>query len=350
MDQIKKISWGILGCGDVAERKSGPAFAKTAGSELVAVMRRDPQKAENFAKRHSVPFWHITTEDLFNNEGLNSIYIASPPSSHKEQTIEALRRGFNVYVEKPVALNAGDAKEMLEVLQTSRGRLCVAHYRRCLPLFIRVKNILDSNHIGDVRSCHIKTWQTKPAQILEDNWRLNPTISGGGLFHDLSPHQLDIMLFFFGKPSLCQGFSVAQNDETGPADHVVGTAIFANRIIFNGSWCFCVDETDATDECYIIGSKGSIRFPFFSPSSELIVRTRTNSGGITIHTERYEHPAVIQQPMIDSVVRYFQGDEIENPCSLQEAVAVMEMIDAFTSAKNITPADTYCNKFTLLID
>jgi predicted dehydrogenase len=329
-----KISWGILGCGDVCERKSGPAFSETVGSELVAVMRRDLQKAEDFAKRHGVPCWHGTIDDLLGNRQLNSIYIASPPSSHKEQAIAALHRGFNVYVEKPVSINAADAREMLEVLRNSPGRLCVAHYRRCLPLFVRVKEILQSNCIGEVRYCQLRTWQCKPTQSAEDNWRLNPAISGGGLFHDLSPHQLDIMLFLFGKPIQCQGISVTQSEQSGPADNVSGMAIFENNIIFNGSWCFCVNELDATDECLIVGSKGSIRFQFFGPSSELTLRYRKDDDGeICSQTHFFEHPAVIQSPMIEAVVQYFQDDagQSDNPCSLEDAIIVMDMMDAFTT-------------------
>ncbi|WP_293942521.1 MULTISPECIES: Gfo/Idh/MocA family protein [unclassified Sphingobacterium] len=118
-----KIRWGIIGCGDVTEKKSGPAFNKVEGSKLLAVMRRDAIKAADYAERHHVPNWYSTVEELLDNPALNAIYIATPPSSHFEYALKALEAGKDVYVEKPVTLNAHEARLLLDAVTRKNGKL-----------------------------------------------------------------------------------------------------------------------------------------------------------------------------------------------------------------------------------
>jgi predicted dehydrogenase len=261
------INWGIIGCGDVTEKKSGPAFNKVAGSSLVAVMRRDAEKAADYAHRHNVGQWYSDADELMQNKNINAIYIATPPASHKNYAIAALKNGFNVYVEKPVTLNAAETREIAEaVKQYPNQKLTVAHYRRAVPMFLRIKELLDSGIIGDVRTVQIRMWQSaKPALVanVADNWRVHPELSGGGYFHDLAPHQLDLMLFYFGEPDKYCGFSLNQSGETPADDHVCGQIIFKNKVVVNGSWCFNVAESEVIDTCEIVGTKGRITFPFF---------------------------------------------------------------------------------------
>ena len=99
---MQQINWGIIGCGDVTELKSGPAFNKVSNSSLVAVMRRDAAKAEDYAKRHGVPKWYSNAEALIKDPDVNAIYIATPPSSHLEYAMAAMNAGKPVYVEKPM--------------------------------------------------------------------------------------------------------------------------------------------------------------------------------------------------------------------------------------------------------
>ena len=127
---MNNINWGIIGCGDVTEKKSGPAFNKVPGSRLAAVMRRDADKAADYARRHQVPKWYSNTDDLLNDPEVNAIYIATPPSSHLKYALAALAKGLPVYVEKPVTLNATEAQRMADAVQTYKGKLTVAHYRR----------------------------------------------------------------------------------------------------------------------------------------------------------------------------------------------------------------------------
>src|SRR5690349_1023523 len=186
------VAWGIIGCGDVCEVKSGPAFNKVPNSRLVAVMRRDLAKAQDFAQRHNVPTAYNDASTIINDKAVNAIYIATPPASHEQYMIEAVRAGKPVYVEKPVTLNAASCQRMNEESNRTGVPVSVAHYRRGLPIFKKVKSLIHEEAIGNVRLIRLTVLQTKSSKIItktDDNWRVNPTLSGGGLFHDLSPHQ-----------------------------------------------------------------------------------------------------------------------------------------------------------------
>ena len=321
------IKWGIIGCGDVTEVKSGPAFNKVEGSKIIAVMRRDAEKAADYAKRHGVGKWYSDADELLNDPEINSVYIATPPVYHKEYTIKALERGLNVYVEKPVTLNAAEAEEIAEAAKASTAKLSVAHYRRALPMFLYVKELLETKQIGDVRTVQIRMWQTRKPQLItytEQNWRVDPALSGGGYFHDLAPHQLDLMLYFFGKPEHLHGFSLNQAGITPADDHTAGMALFDNGVVLNGSWCFNVCKEEETDQCLIVGSEGSIGFPFFGNSVTL------QKEGAAAQVIKFEHPQHIQQPMIARVVNFF-SNKGDNLCPIDEAIIVMRMIDAFAA-------------------
>ena len=322
---MSNINWGIIGCGNVTEKKSGQAYNKISCSKLVAVMRRDAVKAEDFAKRHGVGKWYSDAEQLMNDPEVNAVSIATPPASHLEYAITALKKGLNVYVEKPVTRNAHEAREMAKAVKHANGRLTVAHYRRALPMFLKVKELLESGTIGEIRTVQIRMWKTSKPDLVantETNWRVNPELSGGGYFHDLAPHQLDLMLFYFGEPERYHGFSLNQSGLTLADDHVCGQILFKNKVVVNGSWCFNVAESEATDTCEIIGTKGKITFPFFG--TWITFKNETEE-----QTLNFIHPEHIQQPMIGKIVTYFKGDG-PNPCSIEEAIVLMDIMDAFT--------------------
>src|SRR6187549_2294978 len=136
---MKKVNWGIIGCGDVTELKSGPAFNKVSDSALIGVMRRDGARAQDYARRHNVPKWYDDANMLINDPDINAIYIATPPSSHESYTLAAIEAGKPVYVEKPMAMNYATASNMANTAAAKNIKLSVAHYRRAWPLFIQIK-------------------------------------------------------------------------------------------------------------------------------------------------------------------------------------------------------------------
>lgn len=323
------IQWGIIGCGDVTEVKSGPAFNKVPASKLVAVMRRNAKKAADYAKRHGVPKWYSNAQELIDDPEVNAIYIATPPLQHEEYALAAIKAGKPVYVEKPMAVSATVAERMQKAADEAGIKICVAHYRRQQPLFKKIKALIDETAIGDVRFVQLQTFQPAKSKIItqtEDNWRVNPAVSGGGLFHDLSPHQLDLMIYFFGNPQQAFGYSSNQAKMYDADDITTGTIAFENGVLFSGTWCFSVPPEETKDYCEIIGSKGKIGFKVFEQD------------GLTLSVDgevkkiEFDKLAHVQQPMIEAVVSYFIG-ESPNPSSADDGVRVMKLIDTFT--KNV---------------
>jgi predicted dehydrogenase len=319
----KILSWGIIGCGDVTEVKSGPAFNKVSNSQLVAVMRRDAAKAADYAKRHGVPKWYSNAADLINDPEIDAVYIATPPSFHEQYAIHALQAGKYVYVEKPVTINVASCKRMIDCVHTTKGKLAAAHYRRALPMFLTIQKMIEENKIGKVKLIELNMLQPYQSPIIantEKNWRVDPAIAGGGLFYDLAPHQLDIITFIFGNYITCSGMSVNNAKLYEAEDTVVGYIKLPNDILFTGNWCFTTPGIKE-DECRIIGEKGSLTFPFFGNKLEIII------DGIKQDLS-FEHPTHIQQPMIGKVVQYFLGNDV-NPCSLEEAIVSLEIMERF---------------------
>lgn len=314
------INWGIIGCGDVAEVKSGPAFQKVKGSSLVSVMRRNEDKVKDFAKRHQVANYTTSASELINDENVNAIYVATPPSSHLNYTLQAIQAGKNVYLEKPMVLNSNEANVLLSALNDSDTKVTVAHYRRNLPLFVKVKNLLDAKKIGKIVSAEIDIAQSQSANLIaktDENWRLNPEISGGGYFHDIAPHQIDLMYYYFGDVDKVKKGTVSENASRN--DIVKGEIEFKNGVQFKGSWNFTSSED--SDRCTITGEKGTIIFSFYS--NEIVVQTNEK-----IEFFKFDNPMHVQQPMIEQVVSYFLGEN-GNPCSVQEAAVVTKIIDTF---------------------
>lgn len=322
---MKAVNWGIIGCGHVTEIKSGPAFNKIKGSKLVAVMRRDAEKAKDYAKRHRVPLWYTDANELLNNDSINAIYIATPPSSHLEYALKALKCNKNVYIEKPMALNSIEAQQIIEALQTSTAKLTVAHYRRQLPMFLNLKKLLVDDVIGEIRCVDIQLLQYPKTNIIantEDNWRVNRKISGGGFFHDLAPHQLDLIYYLLGDFKHAHGFARNQSKTYDIDDVVNGIIELKNGIQCRGLWAFNVNKISIKDELKIYGSSGEITLSIFGNQIEI------NTSDF-LEVLKFKHPENIQYPMIEATVEYFLGKR-DNPCSAHEGLRVMELMDIVT--------------------
>lgn len=317
------IKWGIIGCGDVAEVKSGPAFQKVANSELVAVMRRNSAKAKDFAKRHNVPFFYDNVDDIINHKEINALYIATPPSSHLEIAKKCLAAKKFVYLEKPMTLNAYEAEELKKVV-AENDKIVIAHYRRNLPAFQKVKELLQTKSIGEILFVDIQILQSSNPTIItktEDHWRLKPEVSGGGYFNDIAPHQIDLMLHYFGNIKNTKGYTTSiQNKNV--ADIVNGIIVFENGIQFRGLWNFIANEETQKDECKIYGKNGTITFSFYE--SEVILETSNHHKEIF----KFKNPEHLQQPLIEQTVNYFLGKDT-NPCTIDDGVEVMKIIDSF---------------------
>ena len=295
------IQWGILGCGDVTEIKSGPALQRAEGSTVVAVMRRTGHLAKNYAQRHQVPRWYDRADQLINDPNVNAIYVATPPGSHLEFALQAARAGKPVYVEKPMARSHQECQKMVEEFRDRNLGLFVAYYRRELPRFLKAKQIIDSNTLGTITGIHCHYDQPMWPELDENDlpWRIVAQESGGGLLFDLGSHALDLIDFFLGPLENVNGMasnrascydvedSVAIHFRTGCGSLGVATWNFASSV--------------HRDIIEIIGTKGCLSLSVFGNES---VRLDLNG-----QTESFDiaNPKHIQQPMIQTVVDSLRG-------------------------------------------
>ena len=270
--KFEKVRWGIIGCGDVTEVKSGPAFQKVNNSELVAVMRRTGELAKDYAKRHHIAKWYDNAEELINDPDVDAVYIATPPGSHKEYAIKVAKAGKPIYVEKPMALNITECQEMITACKDAGVPLYVAYYRRAQPRFLKIKELLENNAIGDVRFVSTIQYQKASEDVLDPQnlpWRVQPELAGAGLFFDLASHTLDMLDFLLGPIKSVQGFASNQAGYYRAEDIVTGTYLFESGVHGIGNWCFSAFEDVDVNE--IVGSKGKITFSIFG--NEPIVLT-----------------------------------------------------------------------------
>ncbi|GAB4530735.1 MAG: Gfo/Idh/MocA family oxidoreductase [Anaerolineae bacterium] len=299
---MKIIRWGIIGCGNVTEVKSGPGFQKANNSRLVAVMRRTGDLARDYARRHGVPRWYADAEALIHDPEVDAVYVATPPSSHKEYTLMAARAGKPVYVEKPMALNFEECQEMIEACRSTQVPLFVAYYRRALQRFLKIKELLEAGLIGQVRFVTMTLCMPPRPEELEPEhlpWRVVPEIAGGGRFVDLGSHMFDFLDYVLGPIHQVSGFATNQQN-LYPAEDVVSAAfVFESGVHGVGLWNFgAFDQVDLTE---IVGSRGKISFSTYDARPVVL----TTGEGTTEFEIGY--PPHVQQPLIQTVVDDLNG-------------------------------------------
>ena len=300
---MEKIRWGIIGCGDVTEVKSGPAFSKVPGSELVAVMRRNAEKAADYARRHGVPRWYGEADALINDPEVDAVYIATPPDSHADYTMRVAAAGKPVYVEKPMARSYAECQAMIAACEQAQVPLFVAYYRRSQPIFKKIKELLDDNAIGKIRLVNMRLYHQVAAELQAGDlpWRVQPEIAGGGLFFDLASHQLDLLDFFLGPIINVQG-QAANQANLYPAEDIVSAHFsFASGVMGTGLWCFTVGASARTDRTEIVGSKGRITFSIFG-NDEIALENEAGA-----QTFKIPYPQHVQQPFITDMVQQLLG-------------------------------------------
>ena len=298
---MNDIRWGIIGCGNVTEIKSGPALQKAEGSRLVAVMRRNGKLAEDYAQRHNVEKWYDNADELIHSPDVDAVYIATPPSSHRDYTITVAEAGKPVYVEKPMACNYHECQEMIEACKANNVPLFVAYYRRALPRFLKVKALLGEGAIGKVRFANVVYYRQVSGEDLKGvkNWRVDPKLAGGGYFYDLASHSINILQFFFGQAQSAKGYVSNQEQLYEAEDIVSGLFVAGDDVHISCIWSFSAyGDFDSTE---IVGDKGRITFSTFA-SNPISLENQLGRQEFII-----ENPQHIQQPLIQTIVDELHG-------------------------------------------
>ena len=321
---MKILKWGFIGCGEVVETKSGPAFSDVEGSSVEAVMSRSAQNARAYATEHGIKKWYTDAQSLIDDPDVNAIYVATPPSSHATYAIMAMKAGKPVYVEKPLAASYEDCARINRVSEQTGVPCFVAYYRRYLPYFQKVKDIVESGVIGKAVNVQVR-FAVPPRELDYEHpeslpWRLQPEIAGGGYFYDLAPHQLDLLQDMFGVILEARGICNNRGGLYEAEDSVSACFRFENGLPGSGSWCFVAHESAREDCIEVIGDKGQVSFSVFN-YTPIQLHTSDGTQSITV-----PNPPYVQYPLIKTVIEHLQGISVCT-CTSVSATPVNWVLD-----------------------
>lgn len=319
------ISWGIIGCGDVTEIKSGPGFQKAEYSELGAVMRRTVSLAEDYAQRHEVPRWYDDAEALIQDPQVDAVYVATPPASHADYALKVCEAGKPVYVEKPMARNSTECEDMLEAFRDAGCKLFVAYYRRALPRFLKAKELIEDGALGRVTSVTYRYAGPHHRSVDPDNleWRLRAAVSGGGLFMDLGSHNLDILDFLLGQISQVEGVAANVASDYDVEDTVAMSFITSSGVPGCASWNFASAVSE--DLMEVAGTEGRLLLSTFGNEP---VRLESGSG---VESFNLPNPPHVHQPLIQTIVDEISGRG-ECPSTGESALRTARVMDQVVDA------------------
>lgn len=293
------VRWGIVGCGDVTEVKSGPALQKAEGSALVAVTRRDRARAEDYARRHGVPRVHADAAALVADPEVDAVYVATPPSTHEPLARLAAEAGKPCLVEKPMGRTHTECVYMLEAFRAGGVPLFVAYYRRAMPRFVRIRHLLRDGAIGLPTSADVVYHAPLATGEAAGAWRFDPEVAGAGLFLDLASHALDLLDFFFGPAVEAHGVALNTGGTYAAEDVVTAALAFESGVAATGTWNF--NAAGARDGITITGTAGELRTPVFGDGDVVLTR------GDDVERLPFERPAHVHQPLVQAIVDELRG-------------------------------------------
>lgn len=317
----KTVRWGIIGCGDVTEIKSGPAYYKTEGFELKAVMRRDLDKLKDYAKRHHINTYYTNADDLINSNDIDAVYIATPPDTHLLYALKVAKAGKPCCIEKPLSPSYKDSLAIYNAFKNKNIPLFVAYYRRSLPRFTQIHEWIQNNKIGKIR--HISAHLSKAPSDLdlsnEYNWRTDTKIAPGGYFDDLASHGLDLFTYFLGNITKASGISLNQQNLYTAKDAISACWLHEGGITGTGVWNFNCNHTE--DRVEIFGSKGKIQFSLFEENPLIL----------TINNKQQEffikHPINVQLHHVQNMKKQLLEGNYIHPSTGENALHTSWVMD-----------------------
>ena len=308
----KIIRWGMVGTGDVTEVKSGPGFYKAKNSALYAVTNRTFEKAADYARRHNVEKVYVNIDQMIADKNIDAIYIATPPASHKEYAIKCAEAKIPCYIEKPITMTYAEHLELVQTFEKNNTKAFAAYYRRGQERFKKVKALIESGIIGDIRFVHTTLYrQASEQEKLNQSWRVHPQISGGGIFMDVGVHQLDILNFLLGAIEDVKVFCANKGGFYAPEDTISAAFKFKNGVQMTADWCFVAGVSK--DEIEIVGSDGRITLSCFGVDP-VILDTANKKEAFS-----FSPPDHVHQPLIQTIVDELNG-EGRCPSTLKDAL------------------------------
>ena len=292
------IGWGIVGCGDIANKRVAPAINEQAESELIAFFSNMPERAEEMRDTHGARRAYSRYEAILADKEVDAIYVSSPADRHCEETIAAAEAGKHVLCEKPMALTVAGCERMIAACSRAGVRLSIAYYRRFYPKARKMRELLEQGAIGKpvLARVSIGGWVDLPPDDPK-HWRTLLVRAGGGALMDVGSHRLDVICYLLGEPAQVCGFAnhVARDDIQVP-----DTESLLCRMAC-GAHLHCVSYwgmRQSSDELEVWGAEGKL------------VATPFDGDILTLHrgeeTEQFHvphHPTNVHFPLIDDFAR-----------------------------------------------
>jgi predicted dehydrogenase len=292
---METLKWGLIGCGDIAQRRVAPALRDLPTCELLAVTRSRPELAESFAVRFGAKKWYPTWQGMLADKDIHAVYIATPVHLHAAQTIAAAEAGKHVLCEKPMAMNVKECDEMIAACRTNNVKLGVAYYRHFYPVVERIKAVINSGEIGKPVLVQINAFEWFDPQPNHPRyWLLDKKLAGGGPMIDFGCHRIELLVNVFGPVKHITSLVLNAVFDREVEDTAVTT------IQFESGPCAVLSVTHAASEprdtLDIFGTQGSITIPVLNLGE---IRIRSRAGD---RTESHPPATNIHQPLIEDFV------------------------------------------------
>ena len=252
-----KIKWGVIGCGGIADRRTLPGMMLAENAELIAVMDTNFSAAQACKEKYGAKHAFNNVEELLALEEIQAVYIATPVFCHKEQAFAAAKAKKDILIEKPVGMTSTEAEEIAQFCREQGVKLGVGFMMRFHAYHQKMKELIQAGAIGEVVSARSQLTCWYPE--MENCWRQERKLSGGGAMMDMAIHCIDLIRYITGQ-------------EVTEAAGLVGNQIFKYNVedaggvimrLSNGAIAY-VDANfnipDAAAKCKMefYGTKGSI--------------------------------------------------------------------------------------------
>ena len=332
IERAAGLGWGVVGCGDVVEHKSGPAIGHAPRSDMVLVMRRDGAAARDFARRHGVARWTGAAQQVIDNDAVDIVYVATPPSSHFEYVLAAAAAGKHVLVEKPMAMNAAEGREMVAACAAAGVELFVAYYRRFWPHILRLRALLAEGVIGrPLLGVVDVSWDDVAGRRRAGTraWRDDPAIGGGGGFVDICSHRIDLLVWLLGPVAAAHG--VATRFDRDLEVEQIAAAVMRME---SGALCSVIGDFHSArdvDRFFIGGERGRVTA---DPLDGHALTLETVNGTEELRFSRLAAPHLglvrhIEAVLLDGAVNQIPGTD---------GVVTETVLDTVRSAVVLAPA------------
>lgn len=293
---MQTVCWGLVGAGDIAEKRVAPALRDLPDCRLAGVCRKQSDRVKEFAERFGAEASYLHFEDLLNDDAIDAVYMATPVHLHAPMTIAAARAGKHVLCEKPMALNVAQCDEMIAAAAENHIKLGFAYYRHFYPMVVRIRELLNQGVVGQPILAQANAFEFfNPAPGQRRAWLLEKRQSGGGPMFDFGCHRIEVFHHLFGElqetTGLLDTLAFAREvEDTATAVFRCATGTIAVLSVTHAAVC----PRDTLD---IFGTEGSLHVPRLNGH-----RLEVLSGGRSWTEEHPTHPNV-HQPMIERFSR-----------------------------------------------